>query len=135
MRLKNLLVMVVCLAVCTVCVLADTLHLKDGTTLEGKIIEQPDRYWVKLADGSGTKTVLKKDVASIEKGDAKPKPAAPATPTPAAPTAGAGAAVPAPKGGTGQVAGSTPAGSVTAGTSPAFLAVKSKADHVEAPVM
>src|SRR5690349_12406681 len=72
MRLKNVLIALFCLAVCTVCVLADTLRLKDGSVLEGKVIEQPDRYWIKLADGT-TKTVLKKDVLSLERGDTKPK--------------------------------------------------------------
>jgi hypothetical protein len=65
--MKNILVALFCLAVCTVCVLADTLRLKDGTVLEGKVIEQPDRYWIKLADGT-SKTVLKKDVLKLERG-------------------------------------------------------------------
>ena len=84
MKLKTIVVALFCLTVCTVCVLADTLRLKDGTVLEGKVIEQPDRYWIKLTDGT-SKTVLKKDVASLERGDAKPAVPGGATP-PANPT-------------------------------------------------
>ena len=49
--------------------LADTLTLKDGTKVQGKVISQGDRYWVKLPDG-GTRYVDKSDVTNLEKGDA-----------------------------------------------------------------
>jgi tetratricopeptide (TPR) repeat protein len=121
--------------VCTVWVLADTLRLKDGTVLEGKVIEQPDRYWIKLADGT-SKTVLKKDVASLERGDAKPKvPGSDikAPPPPPAPANGAKGAI---SGNSMPIGGaSAGAGAAAAGTSPAFAAVKSKADRAEAPVI
>lgn len=131
MKLKTIVVALFCLTVCTVCVLADTLRLKDGTVLEGKVIEQPDRYWIKLTDGT-SKTVLKKDVASLERGDAKPAVPGGATPpanptkSPATPAGGAGAATPVPM---------TPnAPAAAAGATTDFATTKHKADRVDAPI-
>ncbi len=110
-----------CLSVCTVAVLADTLTLKDGTVLEGKVIPQADSYWIKLASGE-TKTIPKSLVANLTKGDAKPVTAPPtATPTTPVPPAPA--------------APSSPAGSAGGATSTAFAAIKSKADKVDEPVV
>jgi len=132
MRWKNLLVALLCLTICTVCVLADTLHLKDGTTLEGKVIEQPDRYWIKLADGS-SKTVLKRDVLSVEKGDAKATPPSIiSTPGAAGTKAPAAPGMPATPGTQPNTLGAA-AGAGAKASAP-FATVKTKADRVDAPV-
>src|SRR5262245_10405414 len=112
MNVRRIWIALFCLAICTVG-LADTLKLKDGTVLEGKVQEVGDKYWIKLANGQ-TRMVNKSEVVSKTIGDVKP-----ATPVPA-PTE-------APKPGAGTPA-APPAGGTVAGTSPAFAAVKSKAD-------
>ena len=76
-----------CLALAAI-VYADTLKLKDGTTIEkAKVIPQGDTYWVKLADGT-TKIVKKTDVLTWTKGDGgatgAATPAAPPTTPPSA---------------------------------------------------
>jgi S1-C subfamily serine protease len=96
---------------------ADTLTLKDGSTLAGRVVPQGDRYWVKLESGE-TKLIPKIDVITWNRAPA-PTPgaaaagtAAPATPTPA-------------------VGGSAaPRTAATAG----FSETKSKADRVDAPL-
>lgn len=103
--------------------LADTVKLKDGTTLEGTVIKFGDSYRVKLADGT-TKTVSASDVASISKGAT---PAASVSPNVNSPGASQSpavskAAAPAP----------TPA---NAGSSGNFTATKQRADSVDAPVL
>ena len=121
MNVRRIWIALFCLAICTVG-LADTLKLKDGTVLEGKVVEQPDRYWIKLTDGS-SKTVLKKDVASFTKGDAKPvTPEAGKTP----PAAGGGS-----KPGTPITSGGGGGG---AAGSAGYQSIKSKADRVDAAV-
>ena len=67
--IRNTVVALFCLLICTVAVLADTLTLKDGTVLQGKVQEVGDKYWIKLADG-GTKMVAKSEVTKFERGDA-----------------------------------------------------------------
>jgi S1-C subfamily serine protease len=47
---------------------ADTLQLKDGTTLEGKVIPQGDRYWIKPSDGE-SRMIAKADVTQWTHGD------------------------------------------------------------------
>jgi len=53
---KWLLSVLVLLAILTPFVLADTLKLNDGTKIDGHVIPQGDKYWVKLADGT-SKTI------------------------------------------------------------------------------
>ena len=48
----------------------DRLTLKDGKVLEGTVIKQGDRYWVKTSDGS-TQYVSIDDVSKLEKGSGK----------------------------------------------------------------
>src|SRR4051812_45474197 len=87
MNVRRIWIAAFCLLLCTVG-LADTLKLKDGTVLEGKVQEVGDKYWIKLSSGE-TKLVNKADVVSKVIGDAKPVvPAAPAAPKPDAPAAG-----------------------------------------------
>ena len=122
MNVRRIWIALFCLAICTVG-LADTLKLKDGTVLEGKVIPFGDSYRIKLASGE-TRTVAKSQVKEYIVGDAKP--AAPAAPAPKPD------AKPDSKPGAGALAPPT-AGSV-AGTSSAFAATKSKADRVDAPI-
>jgi hypothetical protein len=92
MRHSQLFVLLV--AVLTlVCVInsaahADTLKLKDGSTVEGRVIPQGTSYWVKLADGT-TKLIPKDQVVSITKGDT-PAPANSDVPSSAPARDGAG---------------------------------------------
>src|SRR5256885_16969501 len=108
MRMRNILLIVLCLGLIVSVAPGDTLTMKDGTKVEGRVIPQGDRYWVKLPDGS-TKYIDKDKVASLTKGDS---PAAPAAP----------------------VAGATtkPA---TPGATGTFASVKSKAELVATPVL
>src|SRR5436190_22909324 len=105
-RIYVALMALVC-GLCAAQLLADTLTMKDGTKVEGRVIPQGERYWVKLPDGS-TKYVDKAQVTSLTKGDVA-VPSAPAVAT------GAGATT----------KPSTPAGSAS------FASVKSKAALVE----
>src|SRR5690348_2278688 len=63
--------------------LGDRLVLKDGRVVEGTVIKQGERYWVKSADGT-TQYIPLTDVKSLQKGNGAPKPgdATPTTPTP-----------------------------------------------------
>jgi len=74
----------VCLLFACASASADSLVLKDGTTLEGRVIEQGDQYWIKLADGT-TRLIPKANVKTHTRGDAPPPAAQP-------PAAGAPAA-------------------------------------------
>jgi len=107
-----------CLALCAI-VLGDTLKLKDGTKLEGKVIPKGDNYWIKLADGS-TRTVAKSQVLAYEKyaTGAPVAPAPAATPIASATNKPASPATPA-----------APAAPMT------FALTKSKADKVDSPVL
>jgi len=111
---------ILCVALCAIVVFGDTLKLKDGTKLEGKVIPQGDKYWIKTADGQ-TRTIARDQVLSYEKGT----PAAPAAP--AAPTL------------TGKPTDTTatpPSGSNASASAPmSFSSVKSKADKVESPII
>lgn len=131
MRIKHVALVAFCLlVVCSVVLLADTLTLKDGTVLEGKVIPQGEKYWIKLADGS-TRLVNKTDVKSWDKGDAKPTPAPGGAPTDVTkPTTPAKPTTPPP--GAAPAAGGTVA--MPAGVSVAFQTVKGKADRKETPI-
>src|SRR4051812_25566193 len=59
-------------------VLADTLTLSDGSTLEGRVVPQGDKYWIKLTTGE-SKMIPKSQITNWTK-SAAPAPA----PTPAA---------------------------------------------------
>src|SRR5207244_4091115 len=83
---------------------ADQLQMNDGTVLEGTILSQGDKYWVKSADGT-SKIVPASDVKKYVKGSISP----------AGPTATAAPAAP-----------SAPVGDLAA--------VKRKADAVETPM-
>ncbi len=89
---------------------ADTLKLKDGAHLDGKVMDAGTGYWVKLADGS-SRTVPKDSVQEWVRGDAGA--------TPASASAGSLA-------GRGQAA-ALPGGAP-------FAAVKAKADRVDTPI-
>ena len=91
--------------------LADTLKLKDGTSLSGRVMDEGTTYWVKDADGQ-THTVEKDSVDQWVHG------------TSAGPTAAAASA--ASEAGRGQAA------TVTGGAS--LRAVKAKADRVDTPI-
>jgi S1-C subfamily serine protease len=54
-------------------VLADKLTLNDGTVIDGTVIPQGERYWVKTADGQ-SRYVAKTDVKSLVKGSGAPTP-------------------------------------------------------------
>src|SRR5215475_10408027 len=114
--IRHLTLAGVCLALCTLVVFADTLKLKDGTTIEGKVIPQGDKYWIKTADGQ-TRIVPKDQVLSYEKS----APGAPVTPSPATPNA---------SGTTDSTMKATPPGGAVS-----FALTKSKADKVESPVL
>ena len=87
---------------------ADTLQLKDGTSLAGRVMDEGQSYWVKGADGQ-THTVPKDSVQQWVKGDAGP--------------AGASSA---------SLAGRGQAAALPGGAS--FKAVKAKADRVDTPI-
>ncbi len=104
------------IAVCTLTVLGDTLTLKDGTSLTGRVIDQGDKYWLKDADGK-SHFVDKNAVKAWVKGSAA---------TPESSTPGP--------------AGSSLSGSAASPKSPVqsvgtYATVKLKADHAEAPAV
>jgi S1-C subfamily serine protease len=68
---------------------AERLNLKDGTTVDGVVFDQGDKYWVKTPDG-GTRTIPKSDVES--RGTSSPTHASPAKPGATAPNPTAAAA-------------------------------------------
>jgi S1-C subfamily serine protease len=115
----------------SVVVYADTLKLKDGTTLENaKVIPQGEKYWVKLADGT-SRMIAKTDVESWTKGAAAvaPTPPAPAESSASAIGKSPGTATP----NSATIAKPSMPGAALTGTS--FAAAKSKADKVELPVL
>ncbi len=97
--------------------LGDVITLNDGTRLEGRVVPQGEKYWIKLTSGE-TKIVLKSDVASITKGAASAAPTV--APTPAAPTVSAPAAA-------------SPSPTV-ASAAMSFAETKSKANLVDVPL-
>lgn len=110
--LKSFAAMLCLLASCAIA-LADTVVLKDGTSVQGTIIKFGNQYRVKQADGT-TKIIPEAEVKQIIKGG-----------TGAA--AGSGAA---------PSAGKPPVTSPpTAAGGASFQATKSKADRVEAPIV
>ncbi len=97
-------------------ILADTLTLTDGTTLDGTVVPQGDKYWIKLSAG-GSKMIPKSSVTSWVK--SAPTAAAPAGKLPAADTAT-------------PPAGAAP--TTTGSVALSFSMTKSRADHVDAPL-
>ncbi len=87
---------------------ADTLKLKDGTSLSGRVMDEGSTYWVKADDGQ-THTVAKDSVEQWVRGDAAPAAAS------AASSAGRG-----------------PSATVPGGAS--FQSVKAKCDRVDTPI-
>src|SRR4051812_20953032 len=69
MRIANIAFALLAIAVLISAAAADTLTLKDGTTVEGKVIPQGNRYWVKLADNT-TRYINKDDVSTWTKAEA-----------------------------------------------------------------
>ena len=108
------LVCVMLLMISPTPVRADHLIMEDGTIIEGMILTQGEKYWVKKADGT-SQVVLVKDVKKLMKGSPAPAGAA-ATGTPAA-TAG--------------TAGSTPSIPTTTAD---IASVKRRMDAVENPM-
>ena len=102
---------------------ADTLQLKDGTSLQGRVMDAGTNYWIKDADGH-SQTVPKESVQQWVKGDA----AGAAT---VGPTAGPAAASATAEGGRGAAA-TLPGGAMAGGAS--FKAVKAKADKCDTPI-
>ena len=89
---------------------ADTLQLKDGTSVAGRVMDEGTNYWVKGADGT-SHIVPKDSVQQWVKGDAAASPAAASS---------------------ASLAGRGQAASLPAGAS--FKAVKAKADRVDTPI-
>jgi S1-C subfamily serine protease len=92
--------------VCTLTVLGDTLTMNDGTKLQGRVIDQGDKYWLKDANGD-THLVDKSTVSNWTRGDAASTPAA---------------------------GGSTAAPAPSYSGSGSFASVKSKADACDTPI-
>jgi S1-C subfamily serine protease len=119
--LKYFLAALCLLMICAIAI-ADTVVLKDGTTVEGTVIKFGNQYRVKLADGQ-TKIITESSVKEIIKGGSpKPGPTGGAAPTPPKSTD----PVPGP---------SAAAAAAPKGASAGFLATKAKADRVEAPIV
>jgi hypothetical protein len=57
--IQRIFMAVLLICVCTFAVLADTVKLKDGTSIQGKVIDQGDKYWVK--DNNGETHLIDKD--------------------------------------------------------------------------
>src|SRR5436190_19965359 len=111
---KTSALVAMCVVMLTLAAFADTLTLKDGTVLEGKIIEQGSSYWVKTADGK-TQMIAKDRVKSWDKGATAAKPVTPPTGSPTA-------------------SGAAKQGN-SAAPSSGFGAIKAKADRVEQPIL
>lgn len=110
-KLRHFLV-ALCVLMVTAIALADTIVLKDGTTIEGTVIKFGNTYRVKLPDGQ-TRIVPEAEVKQVIKGGSSS--AAPAATPPPVPTPSPGAAK----------------GAATGG---AFATAKAKADRVEIPL-
>src|SRR5881275_782107 len=85
---KTLVLLVLLILALAGVALADSLTLLDGTVIEGRIVPQGDKYWIKLPNGQ-TRTYSKGEVKAYSKAaSATPAPATvtPQTPTPATPT-------------------------------------------------
>ena len=95
---------------------ADTLKMKDGTSVTGRVMDGGSTYWVKGADGQ-SKRVAKTDVQEWVKGDAAPAATPPGDPAAASAQSQAGR---------GQAAKLPASGS--------FKATQAKADKAETPV-
>jgi S1-C subfamily serine protease len=96
---------------------ADTLTLTDGTTLEGRVVPQGDKLWIKLTTGE-SRILPKSQVTNWLKS------AAPVSPTaPKSPIAGAGA-------GAGPDSAATTKGAVNL----TFSMTRSRAERVDAPL-
>ena len=107
--IQRICLALLCIVICAFTVLGDTVHLKDGTSIEGRVIDQGDKYWIKDSSGQ-SHTVDKTSVKSLSKGS---------DPTPSATVLTAtGAATVTPS-----VAGSV-----------SFSAVKSKAEFCDTPI-
>lgn len=89
-RFRTIALAIVAVGLLSVLVLADTVKLKDGTTIEGRVIDQGDKVWVKLSDGT-TRIINKSEIASIVKGDAGSVPTAGPATKPTQATAGSAA--------------------------------------------
>src|SRR3954462_4013856 len=97
---------------------ADTLHLKDGSTVEGRVIDQGAAYWIKPANGA-SRSIPKDQVTSWE----KEKSGAPSPLPTAKPTA------------PGVAPSSQPANAAAAAQATGnFQQTKSKADKVDVPL-
>jgi S1-C subfamily serine protease len=103
-----------CVALLSIAALADTLTLKNGKVLEGKVIPQGSGYWIKTADGK-TQVIPGEQVASFQRSPVAGAPAAPQL-SPAK-------------------AGSSEAAPSSAGGAISFALAKSRADKVESPVL
>ncbi|HEY7119865.1 MAG TPA: trypsin-like peptidase domain-containing protein [Tepidisphaeraceae bacterium] len=64
-------VLVLILAGAALMARADHVTLKDGTTIDGIVIPQGDKYWIKTPDGA-TQTIPKSSVESVTKGTGAP---------------------------------------------------------------
>jgi S1-C subfamily serine protease len=107
---QRIFLAILCIAICAISVRGDTMHLTDGTTIVGRVIDQGDKYWIKDTNGE-THLIDKASVVSWTRGSD----AAPA----------AGTAIPASAG--------APAHSTYSGSG-SFAAVKSKAEMVDTPI-
>jgi len=115
-----------CLLMIGAIVFADTVVLKDGTSIEGTVIKFGSQYRIKTADGQ-TKIVPEAQVKEVVKSGGKPSGGAP---TGAGGPTNTGAPTPPPK--------TTPTPTDApkpASGSASFSATKSKADRVDSPVI
>lgn len=113
---------------------ADRLTMKDGTVLEGTVIQQGDQYWVKTREGQ-RKIVAVKDVRLLQKGNGPFKPVtparAPARPAPSTGKPRTGVSAP------GAAPGKTTPSSPSAGAAAPVLdyaSTERKANAVEQPL-
>jgi S1-C subfamily serine protease len=123
--LKSSLLVVLCILTLNLAALADTLVLKDGTTLEGAVMKIGREYRVKTADGQWH-SVPESNVKEVRRGNAPAAAGAPAA-------TGAGGK-PAAAGPSGKTV-APPAGNLPAGTSTDFANTKRRADAVDAPIV
>ena len=107
---------------------ADTLTLNDGSTVEGTVVDQGNKYWVKTRDGK-TRTIAKTSVKNWTKGSAAAPVATEAAP--AAPKSAPGVSQNAPA--APQSAPGASAGAPS-GVALGFQETKSRAERVDAPL-
>jgi tetratricopeptide (TPR) repeat protein len=112
-------------------VFADTLTLTDGSTLEGKVVPQGEKYWIKDAAGQ-SRFIPKSQVKSWTKGSATAAPARPASPaSPVSPDSPFSPAAPNTASvvkGSGGTSASQPIPNLS------FAETKSRADRADAPL-